>query len=65
MIVAGLSAYPEETLSLSILWRPRPSTVMEFSLDASYVPGRGESEVIRRLQGIGWETVLKGELERI
>ena len=34
-------------------------------MDASYGPGRGESEVIRRLQGIGWETVLKGELERI
>lgn len=65
MIVAGLSAYPEETLGLSTLWRQRPSTIMEFSLGASYGPGRGESEVIRRLQGIGWETVLNRELERI
>lgn len=33
-------------------------------MGASYGPGRGESEVIRRLQGIGWETVMNGELER-
>lgn len=31
-----------------------------FSLGASYGPGRGESEVVRRLQGI----VMKSELER-
>lgn len=52
------------TLSLSTLWRQRPSTVMGFSLGASYGPGRGESEVIRRLQGIGWETFMNGELGR-
>lgn len=32
-------------------------------MGASYGPGRGESEVIRGLQGTGWETVTNRELD--
>lgn len=64
MIAAGTSANPEETLGLSPLWRQRLSAVTGVSLGASYGPGRGESEVMRGLQGTGWETVTNRELDR-